>query len=92
MRSRLYENKLQYNLVKYKRIQLIGMIKKYAIVRNIIARNKIDPQEKKVGMPFVLVHKCDKKAKDIEFTKSKDSRIVSLFSSGDMRLHGNMQA
>lgn len=92
MRSRLIENKLQYNIVKYKKLELLGMIKKYAIVKNIIARNKLHPKEKKVSMPFVLIHKAGKKPCDIDYVKSEDNKKVSLFSTGDMTLHGNMQA
>lgn len=92
MRSRLYENKSNYNIIKYKRMELMGMIKKYAIVKNIIARNKLYPQEKRIGMPFALIHASGKDASDIDYIKSADKRKVSLFSTGDMTLHGNMQA
>lgn len=91
-RYRWFAFNTQQKLIEYKRAQLCGMIKKYAILKNIIARNKITPKKSHISMPFLVVHRTDHHNSKMSLEKSEDDKTAKIFCTGDIIMHGHMKA
>ena len=80
------------NKIKYKRIELIGMIKKYAIVKSIIERNKANPTDVKISMPFSMVHRADEKGGHVKLESTANRKFFTIMSKTNIILSGDMNA
>ena len=88
---KLFGLKTQQNRIKYKKIELCGMIKKYAILKNIMARNKIIPSEKKIAMPFLMVHRKNHNTSKMWLEQLENDKKALILCTGDVVMHGYMK-
>ena len=88
---KMFEIKTQQNVLKYKRAELCGMIKKYAILKNIMARNKMNPKEKKISMPFLMVHRSNHTTSKMLLDQPGGEKTALILCTGDIMMQGHMK-
>lgn len=57
LKQKALEKKVQFDIVRYKRIELIAKIRKYSIIKGLIKRNQACPSIDRKNLPFVIVKK-----------------------------------
>jgi len=87
-----YTGLIQLNKIKYKRLELVGMIKKYAIVKNIIERNKANPCNEKINVPFSMVHRADGKSGKVKLESTENCKAYTVMSGTNLILRGDLNA
>ena len=90
--QKLCEAKAPYNKLKYKRLELVGMIKKYAIIKHYIERNKAHASEARIYLPFVTIGRGANKGGYVKAENILDEKKAYVTSEINLKMHGDLQS
>ena len=81
----------QYETVKNKRIELIGMIKKYSLIKGQIIRNQNEPSNSHFNLPFVIVRRGSKDNGCCKVATTSNDQKAIIYSQIRLQVFGDFK-
>ena len=92
LEQKALEQKVQFDIVKYKRIELIAKIRKYSIIKGLIKRNQACPSTDRKNLPFVIVKKGSKESGHQKLDKSHNGKKACIKAEVKLQIIGDLKA